>query len=77
MDHRLRFPLSVASFYLEMDRKEILTESLACMLECMLEDAIFDAERRNPQGMIEKQDVPILENALKHTKKILEEIRNP
>lgn len=75
MDHRLRFPLSVAAFYLETNRKDILDESLACMLECLLEGAIFDAKMRNPQDMIEKENIPILENALAHTKRILRKFR--
>ena len=75
-DHRLYYPLSMASFYLEKRKKDIVTQSLACMLENILEQAIFYAKNGNPEPMIEKADIPILEKALVTTRKVLEEFRN-
>lgn len=73
MDHRLRYPLSVTAFYLERTRKDILNEALICMLDCLLEDAIFDAKNGNPHGQIETQDISILKKALDHVRKLRQE----
>ncbi len=76
-DIRLRWPLSLVSFCLEKPKKEIVSEAVASLLECHLEEMIYVLHGGNLKGanigIATKEELPMLEKALLQIRKVREE----